>query len=128
MSFTYLASPYTHASRIVRQQRYEAVVRAAAQLMLDGQVVFSPIAHSHPVETLGMPAPQSGAFWMKQDLALLRHADRLLILALPGYEDSAGIKQEIEFALSKNIPVELLQPEAVGLDCAAEHIAGGAHE
>ena len=128
MSFTYLASPYSHPSPAVRQERYEAVVRAAARLMLDGQVVFSPIAHSHPVETLGMPAPQSGAFWMKQDLALLRHAERLLILALPGYEDSAGIKQEIEFALSKNIPVELLQPEAVGLDCAAEHIAGGAHE
>ena len=128
MSFTYLASPYSHPSPAVRQERYEAVVRAAARLMLDGQVVFSPIAHSHPVETLGMPAPQSGAFWMKQDLALLRHADRLLVLALPGYDESAGIRQEVEFALSKNIPVELLQPEAVGIDYPLKRAAGAGHE
>ena len=51
----YLASPYTHHDPEVRLERYRAVCRAAAGLIRQGRVVFSPIAHSHAITEHGLP-------------------------------------------------------------------------
>lgn len=114
MSFIYLASPYSHTSASVRQERFEAVCRAAAKLMLDGQVVFSPIAHSHSIEVLGMSAPMSGSFWKAQDVPMLRHADQLTVLMLDGWRESKGLEWEIETARTLLIPIFYLRPEGTG--------------
>lgn len=107
--FIYLASPYTHALPDVRHDRYEAVVRAAAELMLRGHVIFSPIAHSHPIELFGMAGEQQdGHFWKRQDVPLLRHATELWVLGLPGWIESSGVRWEIEMAHALHIPIWLL--------------------
>jgi hypothetical protein len=113
--FIYLASPYSHPDAAVREQRYLDVCRATAALMRAGHVVFSPIAHSHPIEVSGMGETLSGAFWKRQDIPLLRHAARLAVLMLPGWEQSEGIKWEIETAEALDIPVDFLDPEAPAL-------------
>lgn len=46
---TYLACPYSHPDRDVRQRRFDQVNAAAAWLILNEQMVFSPISHSHPI-------------------------------------------------------------------------------
>lgn len=109
--FLYLASPYTHCSPAVRDHRYLEVCKAAATLMRAGHVVFSPIAHSHPIEVSGIGQTLSGEFWKRQDIPLLRHASRLAVLMLPGWDESAGIKWEVETAMSLDIPVSYLDPE-----------------
>lgn len=45
----YLASPYSHADPAVQRHRYKEAQRATAEMMIEGRVVFSPIAHSHPI-------------------------------------------------------------------------------
>ena len=45
----YIASPYTHADPAVRQRRFEDVYHYVAERMLQGAVVYSPIAHSNPI-------------------------------------------------------------------------------
>jgi len=110
MTFTYLASPYSHPDPVVRQQRFEAVCKVAAKLMLAGEVVFSPIAHSHSIETVGLKDVKNGAFWKEQDIPILRHAARLVVLMLPGWQESAGIAWEIETAQYLRIPVEFIEP------------------
>lgn len=107
MSFVYLASPYTHSEPQVREARFRAAAKAAAKLMKAGQVVFSPIAHSHPIE-LEFPEKEDGMFWKRQDIPILRHAEKLVVLMLDGWEQSSGIKWEVETALSLHIPVEYI--------------------
>jgi hypothetical protein len=74
--------------------------------MEKGYVVFSPIAHSHGISRFVKNHDHD--FWMDQDLPFLNHADKMIVLTLPGWEESRGIKQEIEWAKAKNIPIEYM--------------------
>lgn len=109
MSFIYLASPYSHPDPEVRQHRFMAACEWAGRLMKEGHTVFSPIAHSHAIEQT-FDAIEPGPFWMKQDIPILRHADKVVVLKLEGWDRSKGIAQEIELATCAMIPVEYLDP------------------
>ncbi len=109
--YIYLASPYTHPDADVKEQRYMAAVKAAAKLMSEGRCVFAPIPHSHEIDkTFVTPMPLS--FWQMQDMAILRHAEELVVLALPGWEESSGVQWEIDVAMSLGIPVTYMEPVA----------------
>ena len=45
---------------------------------------------------------------MFQDLPFLDFADKLVVLTLPGWKESKGIKRELEYARDKGIPVEYI--------------------
>lgn len=111
MSFVYLASPYTpHAGESV-QDRVDAACAFAAQLMREGKSVFSPIAHSHYIaDHLHDDLRMDHEFWMRQDLAILRHAERVIVLRLPGWERSRGIARELAEARLHSVPVEFRDP------------------
>ena len=109
--FSYLASPYTHHSSLVREARFIAVCKAAAELMRSGKVIFSPIAHSHPID-LHFDRPESGDFWKNQDIQILRHASELIVLKLDGWIDSKGIQWEVHMAHELGIPVTYMEPVA----------------
>ena len=116
--YEYLASPYTHPDANIRAARYRSVVAATAYLMLEGRVIFSPIAHSHNIE-LCMSAQQSGSFWKRQDMPLLLNASRLVVLTLDGWKESSGLKWEIETAKEIGIPVEMMDwDEETNAPCA----------
>lgn len=115
--FSYLASPYSvkyplsqHQALLLRLKRYEKVCKLAAELMKDGENIFCPIAHSHAIETIGMPGELYGQdFWLKQDFAVLAHAKELIVFMMDGWEDSNGIKAEIEFAKEHDIPIRYIE-------------------
>ncbi len=104
----YLASPYSAATQNMRTRRFKQVCKMAAKLMSDGHLVFCPIAHSHPIERIGMPTLQSGDWWLKQDFAVLEFCDKLVVYRMPGWDKSYGVGKEIEFAKRHNIPIEYL--------------------
>ena len=106
-SFVYLASPYTHPDPAIRERRFVEVCRVASDLMAAGSAVFCPIAHSHPIDTIA-PLPQTTAFWMAQDLPILRCASRVVVLMLDGWRQSKGIAAEIAAAEAVGIPVEYM--------------------
>ncbi len=89
MTFTYLASPYTHPDPAILEQRFKAVCKKAAELMRAGEVIFCPIAHSHPIaEHLGNHI--DGTFWQAQDAPYVALCSKLYVLMLPGWENSRG--------------------------------------
>ena len=61
----YLASPYTHSDASVRESRFDAACKATAELVRSGQVVFSPIAHGHPLVRFGLPIDWD--YWARFD-------------------------------------------------------------
>lgn len=107
----YLASPYTHPDRAVRQARFEAACRAAAALIRRGHVVFSPIAHSHCIARHGLPL--DWGFWEGQDRRLLAACDELWVLQLDGWEHSRGVLAEIAIARALGKPVRFVGPEDI---------------
>ena len=113
--FTYLASPYSHSDPAVQEQRFRAACAAAAKLMSLGYVIFSPIAHTHPIALAGN-LPRGWDFWESQDQPLLEAATRLWVLTIDGWEQSKGIAAEIQFMRAKVIkPIAYLNPEATAI-------------
>lgn len=111
MTFTYLASPYSHGDPEVREGRFREAVRVSARLMESGEAIFSPIAHSHPIASSLDPARVCDFdFWMTQDLPILAKAAKLKVLRLAGWQKSRGVAAEMNFAALNNIPVELIDP------------------
>lgn len=104
----YLASPYSHADADVREERFNEAVRHAAIYWQRGEVVFSPIAHSHPIALHGI----SGEWeqWAEFDEAIIRACSLVRVLMLDGWLLSRGIKAEIEIAAVWDIPVEYAKP------------------
>lgn len=111
----YLASPYTPMGvsdplmrAHIMEDRFSAVCNAAAKLMHKGKVVFSPIAHSHSIEK-HFPAVEGGEFWKRQDEPYLNACTELIVLMLPGWEQSTGVRHEIEVAQSRGIPITYME-------------------
>ena len=96
----YLASPYMHADPEVKRARHDAAVRAAIRIMAEtGEAVFSPIAHSHLMHVwsdgkIGGDWRQ----WAEFDRAVIAACSTFYVLMLDGWEQSVGIKAELEIA------------------------------
>jgi nucleoside 2-deoxyribosyltransferase len=93
MRVIYLASPYSHADERIKESRHKQVCLAAARLIAQGAVVFSPVAYSHPIASYS-EAPGDWVTWEKQCLALLDRCDLMLVLMLDGWRESTGIRAE----------------------------------
>ncbi len=107
----YLATPYSHKDPNIMIQRFNAACHAAAVLMGDGETVFSPIAHSHPIALyMGGGAQVNGEFWMKQDSPILDFCDELVIIMMDGWETSNGIKKERDYAAKHCIKISYMDP------------------
>ena len=108
----YLASPYSDPDPAVCEARFRAACRAAAILMQRGESVYSPIAHSHPIaEHVGNHLDHD--FWLRQDREMLRRCDAMIVLMLPGWENSRGIAAEIELADELDLEVLYMDPSVV---------------
>ena len=102
----YVASPYSSPDPTVRQQRFEAACRAAAELMRQGKTVFSPIAHSHALCAYGLPL--DWRFWEQHDRHYLEACDEVVVLMLDGWRQSVGVQAEIAIARELGKPVTFL--------------------
>lgn len=107
----YLAIPYSHYDPEVKQWRYEQVTAAAAFLISKGfSSVYSPITHTHPVDRV-MAVKSDHAFWVQKfDLPFLLNSKKLMILTLPGWELSTGIRLEMQTAQEAGIPIVMVEP------------------
>lgn len=106
----YLASPYTHRYKKTQQKRYEQALEVAAALTRSGLTVYSPIVHFHPM-AVRHDLPTDFAFWRGVNLDMLGRSQKLVVLKLDGWQESAGVQAEIEFA-TRYLPrsVEYLEP------------------
>ncbi len=94
--------------------KFRQVSHAAAILMRRGEIIFSPIAHCHPLAIVHA-MPHDWEFWQRYCLAMLAKADEMWVLELEGWHKSTGVLAEIVFAHDHDIPVCFLSLEEVGL-------------
>ena len=102
----YLASPYTHVDAAVRESRFDAACLATSALMRAGLSVYSPIVHSHPLVRFGLPIEWE--FWKAHDCEHLRRSDKVVVLTLDGWEESRGVRAEVELAIDLDLPIRYM--------------------
>src|ERR1700752_1389041 len=105
----YLAGPLTHSDPIKEEQRAQDHSRYAGKLLQAGYLIYSPIAETW---NIGKYAKIGGKWetWREKDLLLLSKCDRMLILQLEGWNESKGVKGEVKFCLTNNIPISVYDP------------------
>src|ERR1700684_2786357 len=88
---TYFACPYTHPDAEVRLQRFQQVTKAAAALILQGRIVFSPITMTHPIdlEMAGVNNTLGSDFWVTFDQAFMERCDIFALLPLADWQNSS---------------------------------------
>ena len=111
-TLVYLASPYAHLSAVVREARLEAVRYVCGQMVNRGRIVMAPLVYLGELAYKGVHPPQG---WYAFDLQLLARCDELVVLQLPGWEDSRGVLVEIAGAQTKGMPIRLMSLEEASL-------------
>lgn len=103
----YLALPYSHRSERVMVERAAISDFIFAELSKEGRVVYAPISSCHYIaRTHGMPT--DWRFWGLMGEEFVKASGRVLVIPLPGWEDSIGLTAEIEIAKENGIEVEFL--------------------
>lgn len=105
----YLAVPYSHPDKQVRQERFRQANRISAGLMSAGVLIFSPISHTHPIALSGK-LPLGWEFWERYDRAYLDVCRALVVLRLDGWQDSKGVAAECRIMDEMHKPVHYLDP------------------
>ena len=80
----YLACPYTDPSMQVREERFRAANKAAAALIRQGLIVYSPITMTHPIDILlASDGNTLGSnFWVDFDEAFMECCAEILVLKI----------------------------------------------
>jgi hypothetical protein len=114
----YLACPYTDKDPTVRLRRFELATAAAATLVRRGLVVFSPITMTHPMDVaLSSDSTLGSNFWVEFDEAFMDKCSEMIVLQIEGWEQSSGIKREIECFKNAGKPISFMQKSEIDPYC-----------
>lgn len=106
----YLATPYSHPDPEVMEQRFRQACKIAGKLMGEGFIIFSPIAHTHPIAVEGN-LDKSWGFWGKFDYEFVEASQEVWVAKMGGWDTSRGVSAEIKLARELGKPVKFLEVE-----------------
>ena len=93
----YLASPYTHPDQDVMDKRYDQVAGYCATYAEQHLVIYSPIAHWHPIAKQ-FKLPREAQYWRFHNREMIQLCRELWVLGLAGWKISVGIEEDRQFA------------------------------
>jgi hypothetical protein len=105
----YLAAPYTKLTpeeRVLYFGPNGLCCKFASKVFASGKHILVPNIYSHPIAQFDLPSDWK--FWKEFDEKLLSICDELWVLMLPGWEESTGVKAEIEIAKQNNKPIHYI--------------------
>ncbi len=103
----YLASPYSDVDTNIMRQRFEQICKIAARLMAEGHVIFSPIAHTHPIVVAGA-LPTGFDYWRQFDEEFIAACTELWVVMIEGWNTSVGVQAELRIAERLGKPVRFI--------------------
>lgn len=105
----YLATPYTHPSKAWMSHRADVAATVASRFIAVGIHTFSPIAHTHPIAVKG-DLPRGWEFWDQYDRWFIERCDVVVVVRMPGWDESKGVEAEIKLAHEYGKPVVYVDP------------------
>lgn len=108
----YLASPYTHPCKIVKEKRFLEITRLASEIIKKGYLPLTPITASHEIARIGN---LQGCWptWRKLDLQMVKRSDAVVVAQMDGWRESIGVTAEIRAAKRYGKPVYYLNPNSL---------------
>ena len=107
----YLAAPYWHPKKEVREWRAREAAKAAARILgEENQHVFAPTVHGFGVVQQARDLDGECDMWLELSINILRRCDELRVLQLPGWDKSRGVRLEMEIATAIGLPVRFMHP------------------
>lgn len=113
-SLIYVGTPYSKYVDGIDAAFVEAA-KLTARLMRKGLKVYSPIAHTHPLAMYGKIDPMDHSIWLPFDGAMMDKADAMIVAMMFGWEDSKGVRHEIDVFTAAGKPVFFLNPDDLSL-------------
>lgn len=107
LSTPYSSYPYGYDAA------FEEASKIAARLLVNGIHAFCPIAHTHPVSKLGHIDPTRYEVFMPLVEQFMEHAHGQIVVQMPGWDKSTGIKMEIDWFKERQRPQFYLHPSEV---------------
>lgn len=103
----YLAIPY---SKMNTDLSFQLANEISVYFLKQGNNVFSPITHCHPLHQTGMLNDNTWEFWGEIDMQFIDWADEIIVIIPPttnGVDlvlNSTGVTSEIKYGLNNNKP------------------------
>ena len=108
--YFYLATPYTNYPNGIEASFTDSCI-IAARLTKMGLIVFSPVVHSHAISVHGDINPKDHELWMAIDRPMVNAARGLIVAMLSGWDESLGVKVEIDLFKQAGKPIFYLNPD-----------------
>lgn len=106
----YVAAPYSSRVSSVVEQRLGQTRTFTDILLAKGLCAFSPVCYLHGVAQR-MNLETDAATWINFNMQMLRHAEACYLLCLHGWEQSDGVKVELNVCRMLDIPVTKFGPD-----------------
>jgi len=106
----YLAQPYTHPSQKIVCERVRLIREITAHIINAdcGIYPLSPISYTHELDSF----VRDDHDWYKWDIDfLLEISDGMVVVKMPGWETSKGIKKELNHCFANSIPYVYSAPD-----------------
>lgn len=108
----YLASPYSHPDPLTRKTRFLLAEQCVASLLRATIWAYSPIVHCHELaERYSLPTDFT--FWKEYNFDMIRRADAVFVLDIPGVSESKGVRAETEIAEALHLPIFYVNEDGV---------------
>jgi hypothetical protein len=92
----YLAAPYSSHDKEVIEQRVKALCKVDAKLMKHGVFTMTPLSKHFILKYESLPGDWE--YWQHYSRMMLKRADAVIVVALPGYTLSIGLSEELRDA------------------------------
>jgi len=125
----YLACPYTHESKNIRERRFIIISYLAAHFTNEGYCVYTPILNGHTMVQY-IDLPHDYEFWETRDKQFLRWANEFWQVRLDGWGDSTGMARELTYArllgkTLKTVQLEMnMNEREFSMECLLRKIRG----
>lgn len=106
---SYLAAPYSHPDPKIVEARMEILCKVDAKLIKAGIFTVSPLMKHYIIHHADLPGDY--AFWKNYSDTLLCAVDQVIVIKMPGWEESIGVTAEIRIATDLGIPVVYVDVE-----------------
>jgi hypothetical protein len=101
----YVAAPYSSIPD--KNELMRIISKFCGEYMIanPGEYAIPGLVHHYPT----LECPELGtdySFWQNFCEVFLSRCDKMIVLRIPGWQESKGVKGELEFCLTHRIPVE----------------------
>jgi hypothetical protein len=113
IGYWYMAGPYSDNI----EERYKEHLTVAALLTKRNLTIYAPIIHYHEMARI-YNMPTDADFWVEHNRNMIAPANGVIVLCLPGWAQSKGVRKELDYSKAINAVVWALDPPTYNEDGA----------